>query len=138
MTAGSPSELAARWLEFAHDDLGVAEQSAADTVVPHVGCYHAHQAAEKALKAILVLLQIQFPFTHDLDGTRDLIPPGWHVVQAFPDLQDLSQWAVRGRYPGNWPMATDADARATARLARDVWETVLIDLDQHGFDVSPF
>jgi hypothetical protein len=57
---------------------------------------------------------------------------------AFPDLSWLTQWATVGRYPGNWPEATDRDANDAAALARDVWETVLSDLDQHGLDVSAF
>jgi hypothetical protein len=46
----------------------------------------------------------------------------------------LSQWATVGRYPGNWPEATDQDARDAVRQARAVWETVLDDLDRHGMD----
>jgi hypothetical protein len=50
----------------------------------------------------------------------------------------LTQWAIEGRYPGNWPEATEQDARDAAALARDLWETVLADLDRHGLDVSAF
>jgi len=138
MTAASPSDEAGRWLDLARDDLSAAEDAATTgRPAPQIGCYLAQQAVEKAFKAILVLLQIRFPFSHDLDDLRDLIPPGWHVKVAHPHLVPLTRWAIEARYPGNWPEATDADARATARLARDVWETVLLDLDQHGFDTSP-
>jgi HEPN domain-containing protein len=135
----SPADEARRWLQFARVDLRVAEREAATgEFAPHVGCFHAQQSAEKAIKAILVYLSIPFPFRHDLDGLRNLVPAGWHVVTAFPMLGSLTQWAMTGRYPGNWPEATDRDAQDAAALARDVWETVLNDLDQHGLDVSAF
>jgi HEPN domain-containing protein len=45
-----------------------AERAAtAGELAPHIGCFHGQQAAEKALKAIPVFLQIRFPFRHDLD-----------------------------------------------------------------------
>jgi HEPN domain-containing protein len=139
MTTPSPADAARRWLRFAQDDLNVAESAVASgDFAPHIGCYHAQQCGEKALKAILVFLQIRFPFRHDLDEARDLIPPGWDVVTAHPSLGSLSQWATVGRYPGNWPEATDQDARAAARQARAVWDTILDDLDRHGLDVSAF
>jgi HEPN domain-containing protein len=47
----------------------------------HLGCYHAQQAVEKALKGALTYLQIAFPFTHDLDRLRDLIPSTWDVTR---------------------------------------------------------
>jgi HEPN domain-containing protein len=71
MNAPSPADMAGRWLQFARDDLQVAEGATKDgEYAPHIGCFHAQQSSEKALKAILVCLQITFPFRHDL------IPPG--------------------------------------------------------------
>jgi HEPN domain-containing protein len=122
MTAPGPADAAGRWLRFAREDLKVAEAAAtSDDFAPHIGCFHAQQCAEKALKSILVYLQLTFPFRHDLDEIRDLIPPGWFVSIAFPDLSALTQWAIVGRYPGNWPEATDQDARDAAQQARDIW-----------------
>lgn len=46
-------------------------------MIPRHVCWLAQQATEKALKAILVFLQIDFPRRHDLDALRNLIPDGW-------------------------------------------------------------
>jgi HEPN domain-containing protein len=87
VTTSSPADEAQRWLQFGQDDLVVAERTVlAGDLAPHIGCYHAQQCGEKALKAILVFLQIRFPFRHDLDEARDLIPQGWDVVTAHPNL----------------------------------------------------
>jgi len=139
MTSPNPADAARRWLQFARDDLVVAERVAATgDLAPHIGCYHAQQCGEKALKAVLVFLQIRYPFSRDLDDIRDLIPQSWDVVTAHPDLSSLRKWATVGRYPGNWPETTDKDARDSARQARAVWDTVLDDPARHGLDVSRF
>ena len=38
------------------------------TVSNAIVCFHAQQAVEKALKAVLASRDVVFPFTHDLDG----------------------------------------------------------------------
>jgi HEPN domain-containing protein len=53
---------AERWLAYAHSalDAGLALLRAQDHY-PRQACFLAQQAAEKALKAILVLLEANFP-----------------------------------------------------------------------------
>jgi HEPN domain-containing protein len=78
-----------RWLAYARSDLDAAHALLRDTDhYPRQVCFLAQQAAEKALKAVLVLLEIEFPFKHDLDRLRDLLPEGWRVKSEYPDLAD--------------------------------------------------
>jgi HEPN domain-containing protein len=123
-----------RWLQFAREDLTAAESllHQADTISRHP-CWLAQQAAEKALKAVLVFLQIDFPRRHDLDALRNLIPHGWDLKDEHPDLANLTEWAVEARYPGDWPDAVEADAQQAVEQARAVWESVMHDLELHGF-----
>lgn len=127
-----------RWLHDALTDLRVAELALnTPGLDPHPACYHAQQAAEKALKAILVYVQIQYPFTHDLDSVRARIPSGWPVKDEFPPFKALSQWAYKARYPGEWAEPTAADAREALRWARAIYDSVLRDLADHGFTAGP-
>jgi len=111
---------------------------------PHLGgrilsldvCWLAQQSAEKALKAVLVFLQVDFPRSHDLDALRNLIPDGWRLKVDHPDLASLTEWVVEARYPGDWPDAVEADARSAARQARAIWESVCAGLAQHGLDAD--
>jgi uncharacterized protein len=128
-----------RWLDLAREDLAAAELLAArGDMAPRQACFFAQQAAEKALKAVLVFLQIDFAKTHSLDGLRDLVPPGWRLKQEHPSLVDLTDWVIKGRYLGDWPDPTDIDARDATRQARAVWESILRDLADHGFDVAAY
>jgi len=76
---------AQRWLAYARSDCDAAHALLRDPDhYPRQVCFLAQQAAEKALKAVLVLLEIEFPFTHDLDRLREMVPTGWQVKTAFP------------------------------------------------------
>lgn len=40
------------------------------------------------------------------------------------------------RYPGDWPEATESDARAAVQQARAVWTSVCADFARHGLQVE--
>lgn len=114
-------EEAGRWLRWADEDLLLAKRTAADTeVVPRGGCVWAHQAAEKALKAMLVASGIDPPKVHNLVKLADML--GDHRPGPFEDaaLAELSEWAILGRYPDDMSDATSEDAAVAVGQARVV------------------
>ena len=124
----------ARWLRYAEEDLITAETYLKDPrVPPRQSCWHAQQAAEKALKAVLIFLQIDFRRTHDLNVLRDLLPESWQLKTALPNLEDLNRWAIAARYPDDLREATEADASEAVEQARAVWTGASTELIQHGF-----
>jgi HEPN domain-containing protein len=126
-----------RWLRYARQDLVAAEAMLGRTDMwPRHACRLAQQSAEKAIKAVLVFRQIDFPRSHDLDALRNLVPDGWQLKLEHPDLADLSEWSVEARYPGDWPDAVQADAQAAVQQARSVWKSVCADMARHGLDVE--
>ena len=80
-------------------------------------CFDAQQAAEKALKALLVALGIPFPKTHDLERLLELIRPRIPVPLELEALVRLNPVAVASRYPGDLPEATEEDWREALALA---------------------
>lgn len=121
-----------RWLVYARSDLDAAHALLRDPDhYPRQVCFLAQQAAEKALKAVLVLLEIEFPFTHDLDRLREMAPTGWRVKTAFPNLYALSIWAVEARYPGDMPQVVEADAHEALHTAEAVYQTIADDWQAH-------
>ncbi len=122
-----------QWLRYAEDDLRAGETLLDQGEAPHNACYHAQQAAEKAIKAIFVFLQKDYPFTHDLDRLQDLLPGGWDVKRNFPDLTGLTAWAVEARYPGDVIEASREDAEGALEQARGIYETILNELKRRGY-----
>ena len=97
--------LVRRWLSKARTDLTVAlvvlEQGPG--MDPWVCCFHAQQAAEKALKAVLVAQGAEPPFIHNLVALQALMPRDLELGTPVAELADLSAAARGTRY------VTDAD-----------------------------
>ena len=124
---------ALRWLRFSEEDLDVALRLLSGSPsAPRHACWLSQQAAEKVLKAALVLDEVEFPFTHDLDALRNLLPGSWSVRDTHPDLAELTEWAVETRYPGDWPEHTDADATRAVSQARSVHDSVAAEFRRRG------
>ena len=52
-----------QWLRFAEEDLQTARTLLGQGGVPRTSCFHAQQAAEKAMKAIFVYSQVEYPYS---------------------------------------------------------------------------
>jgi HEPN domain-containing protein len=128
---------APRWWRFAQEDLIEAEAILErEGSFPRHACLLAQQAAEKALKTVLVFIGIDFPRSHDLDGLRNLIPLDWRVAAEFPDLVELTQWAVESRYPGDWFEPTEDQATFALSLAEAILGAIEADLRNRGQNVD--
>ena len=127
-----------RWLAYAKRDLDAAQAllNQGDIFTQQV-CFLAQQGAEKALKAGLIFEQIEFPFRHDLDMLRNLLPATWSCHQTCPTLRTLTLWATESRYPSSLEEPTQEDAQAALELAQEVLSFVQADLVQRGFSLSP-
>jgi len=97
---------------------------------PRQICFLSQQCAEKAIKAILIYEEVDFPKNHDLDRLRDLVPNGWKVKKQFPDLAELTIWSVESRYPGDMPDALEHEAREILQLAESLFNTVSAELEE--------
>ena len=134
MSAPSPIvEEALRWLRFSQEDLaGASRMMQTEPIIPRHAAGLSQQAAEKALKAALLLEQIEFPPIHDLDRLRNLLPDGWAVKDTHDDLVELSGWVVESRYPGAWPEATHAEAAVALAQARSIYESIAAEFGKRG------
>ena len=95
-------------------------------------CFLAQQAAEKAIKAILVFRQIDFPKSHDLEALINLIPDEWTIRNLGLDVSTLTEWAVEARYPGDWPEVTESDAQTALTLGKGTLQAVVDDFSSRG------
>lgn len=81
MSVSNVEHHALEWLRYAERDLDQANKG----VAPYLVCWLAEQAAEKAIKAGLVLEGVGFPRSHNLNELRDLLPPGWSIANTHPN-----------------------------------------------------
>ncbi|MDA8065436.1 MAG: HEPN domain-containing protein [Thermaerobacter sp.] len=98
MSRQEPLEAAAVWLAQACADFDAA--AVITELAPHVACFQAQQAAEKATQALYVAQGVDFRFTHsvfDLVATaQDVFP----TLERFKDqAATLDDYYVGTRYP---------------------------------------
>ena len=141
----SPEEVRRRavgaWLTDAYADLANARSLAAhrdEGTAPFGSAFHAEQAVEKGVKALLVWHAVDFPPRHDLGLLVGLVPAGATIREL--NLGGLTVYAVEQRHMASVlnPMnlndrptldeaedaigeATDALARVSADLASAGW-----------------
>lgn len=114
------------WLRFAQADLAASRLLLTDAELPfRLACFHAQQAAEKALKAALVRGAVEFRRTHDLVVLAGLQTEPLRSQVSTLDLQLLQQWAVDGRYPADLPDITSIDAASALAIAEQIVEAVM-------------
>lgn len=118
--------LTTEWIQKAEGDLATAGRELRARTAPNydAACFHAQQAAEKYLKALLQEAEIPFGKTHNLSLLLDQLKdshPGLELLR--PTLVILNAFAVEYRYPGE--SADKEVARQAVRLAEEVKQAVL-------------
>ncbi|MBU4211599.1 MAG: HEPN domain-containing protein [Kiritimatiellae bacterium] len=111
------------WIVHARSDLRYAKRGLDDRFIlgAHV-CFHAQQAAEKAVKALLLAHGRDFPFTHDIETLIHLLKH-YHIPIPSCVLRagSLTPYAAELRYPGDMDEdITQDEVRKAVRLAEQV------------------
>jgi HEPN domain-containing protein len=116
-------EVAGEWLFRAKDDLESAEYLLGKKPLPiEIICFHCQQSAEKILKGLLILQEINPPKIHDLVILYD------HCQQFTPEFdkilkqcERLNPYSVSPRYP-NEKIITEQQMQIALTDAREVLE----------------
>jgi HEPN domain-containing protein len=116
------TELIAEWLAKADDDLRMAGLALdASPPVSWGAAFHAEQAAEKLLKALLTFHSVEFTRSHDIDYLLSLCLAVEAKAESLRDTASkLTDFAVEPRYPLPRRDPTEAEARGAIQIARQV------------------
>jgi HEPN domain-containing protein len=104
-------DLVCEWLEHSKNDY-ISAKYLFEELWPrqiNTSAYHCQQCVEKALKAYMVHMDIDPPYTHDLDILRDICneaEPGFSRYKD--DCIDLTEYAAQTRYPGGFDIPESA------------------------------
>ena len=117
----NPANEARRWLGEAHEELAVAQVLAADERLPaRAACFHAHLAAEKALKALLIVRDVKLKFSHDLALLTGMLAAEDAALFVVHDLAALNPWTIEGRYPADLADSATSEVKDLVAAARRV------------------
>ena len=119
-------ELILGWLEKADGDLRMAEIALSSSPpIPWIAAFHAQQAAEKALKALLTFHRREFEKSHDIAYLLQIcVSVDASVSVLVGRATRLTRFAVQSRYPLPEGDPTEAEAATAVDLAREVRHVV--------------
>jgi HEPN domain-containing protein len=119
--------LVSQWLAKAEQDMKAGEALLAiEPPYLYPACFHAQQAAEKYLKALLTWHQIEFPKTHAIELLLELLKGvDSQTASQLQDAGELTPYGVDIRYPGDQPEPEPDEAREAVDLARKVRHAVM-------------
>jgi HEPN domain-containing protein len=126
-------DLVHEWLACAEEDLHVAQELMGRERISYnpVG-FHAQQAAEKFIKALLTCHQIPFPKTHNIEELLVLAEKAASgILDELRDVMRLSPYGAVIRYPGDRPILTRQDGADAVRLADQTRVVVLHGLENY-------
>jgi HEPN domain-containing protein len=124
-TIGSPDD----WLKRARSNLARARLPKLDEALWEDYCFDAQQAAEKALKALLLFNNIPFRFVHDIAELLTLLEQnGFELPEEIRAGAELSNYAVEARYPSPMEPVTEQEYEEAISISKIIvsWVTKII------------
>jgi HEPN domain-containing protein len=109
----SPREHALGLLDKAEHDLIAARATLSTGMALDMVCFHAQQATEKSLKALLALHDVEYPWRHDLAELVELVKPLAPEIEGLERrIILLTPFAVAVRYAEELEPSSDEAKRA--------------------------
>jgi HEPN domain-containing protein len=114
--------------------LACDDEFAARSLLPVAGVadailgFHSQQTVEKALKAALAAREIEFPYTHDLDGLIELCGTnGLDIPATLDGVEHLAPYGVHIRYGASSASKLDRDQALDWAAASIAWASGIIE-----------
>ena len=115
-----PADDPREWINRARSDLTQATNAVPGVYIESL-CFNAQQAAEKAIKAVMISRNIEFPFVHDLDYLLSLLEDKGEVIPApIQQASELTKYAAITRYPGDIDPVTSREYTEALAIAEAV------------------
>jgi HEPN domain-containing protein len=121
MPPESSKVMAQEWLNRAKSNLAIARQPKTDDIYWEDLCFEVQQAAEKALKAVLLAKGIKFRFVHDVSELLTTLERnGVTLTDEVRSAAILTDYSVVARYPGPFEPITEEEFLDSLRIAEAV------------------
>ncbi len=123
------ADLARQLVSLAGDDELMARSLFPIEGVTDAGVgFHAQQAVEKALKAVLASNGVKFPFIHNLGYLSELCKnTGIELPSTLDGMEHLTPFAATMRYGSSEPVRLDRDKALAWATSAVAWARSVID-----------
>jgi len=119
-------EFVMEWLKRAKSNLERARAGkVSEEILYEDLCFDAQQTVEKAIKALLIGLDKEFPRTHSIARLLELVSEeGVEIPEEVEKAIDLTDYAVEARYPGEKEPVSEEEYKEALKLAETTYEWV--------------
>ena len=120
------NEFARDWLRRAKSNLERARVGKIkDEILYEDLCFDCQQSAEKALKALLISIDKEFPPTHSIARLLEIASETKTEIPAeIRKAIDLTDYAVKTRYPGESEPVTKEEYEEAVTIAETIYSWV--------------
>jgi HEPN domain-containing protein len=107
------------WIDRAKSSLELAQAK----IIRHIHyedlCFQLQQAAEKALKGLLIFYGVEPEFTHNIEVLIKELKKFTDIPENIKDAAVLTNYAVTTRYPGEYDEITKDEYEKSIKIAKD-------------------
>ena len=107
------------WIERAKSNLELAQAKIIHHIYYEDLCYQSQQAAEKALKGLLIYYGVEPEFTHNIEILLNKIKAFADIPENVKEAVQLTIYAVQTRYPGEYDEITKEEYEKSVKMAKD-------------------
>jgi len=107
------------WIERAKSNLELAQTKIIRHIYYEDLCYQSQQAAEKALKGLLIYYGVEPEFTHNIEILLNKLKAFADIPENIKEAVQLTIYAVQTRYPGEYDEITKEEYEKSVKMAKD-------------------
>ncbi len=119
-------EFVTEWLRRARSNLERAKAGKIrDEILYEDLCFDCQQSVEKAIKALLISIDKEFPPIHSIARLLEIASEvSIEIPEEVQKAIDLTDYAVNTRYPGEREPVTKEEYEEALKIAKSVYEWV--------------
>jgi HEPN domain-containing protein len=112
------------WIDRAKSSYELSKANISTIIYFEDLCYQVQQAAEKALKGLLIYFGVEPEFTHNIGVLLNEIEKYIEIPDDVKNTIDLTNYAVQTRYPGEYDEITKEEYENSLIIAKNCLDWV--------------
>jgi HEPN domain-containing protein len=119
------------WIERAKSSLELAQAKSIRHIYYEDFCFQLQQAAEKALKGLLIYYGVEPEFTHNISKLITNLEEHTEIPKNVRKSINLTNYAIQTRYPGEYTDITKEEYEESIIIAKDCLDWVESKIDEN-------
>ncbi len=108
------------WLKRAESNFSIGLTIKKKNILLEDLCFEFQQAAEKALKALLIYYGEEVPYTHSFVVILDKLKKHIEIPEKIKEVTDLTDYAVQCRYPGDYLSVNEKEYLSALKITKNI------------------